>query len=248
MLTREVMMSNAERVVEDFRRRIGGVTRLHRGITVCEAFFVFACATSLTPRQIVESGRARGQSTELFARCFPNLPIISLEHNDVHPDAKIAIDRLADYPNVSCLFGNSRERMPKVTLQGDICVIDGPKDFRAIQLAFDTFERAGPAAIFIHDCNDTSPVRGFLERYVPGVFFSDDPEFRKQYGDLDQLFSDEDAEFANPAVGTLHGTYACLPRSPGCPTLKMRIMRRLYRSAYLIRRRTSPADGHDPVR
>ena len=57
-------------LVNEFQSAINGLAVEKRGIGHMEMFFVYALAVAVRPRQIIESGRARGQSTIVLARCF----------------------------------------------------------------------------------------------------------------------------------------------------------------------------------
>src|SRR4029077_15909071 len=49
------------------------------GIWESEMFLFYAAVRPYVPKQILESGRARGKSTFILARCFPDAHIISVE-------------------------------------------------------------------------------------------------------------------------------------------------------------------------
>ena len=49
---------------------------------------------------------------------------------------KIAAERLRESGNVECRFGDSLLLLPELVEAGDVVLIDGPKDFRALKLAF----------------------------------------------------------------------------------------------------------------
>jgi hypothetical protein len=53
--------------------------------------------------------------------------------------------------------------------------------------------------VFLHDFTEDLPVRRFVERHWPGVFFSDDPEFIRRFG-----------WFENPNQTPRTTTLACL--------------------------------------
>jgi predicted O-methyltransferase YrrM len=215
-------LARARELADEFQRRVGPVDKLSRGIAVSEAFFVFSTAADARPRQIVESGRALGQSTELLARCFPEVPVISVEADANHPDAAQALERLRGLPNVACLFGDARALLPELVLPGDVVVIDGPKRFRALKLAYKVLRRRQPSLIFMHDCPRGAPVRRYLEAHVPGAFFSDEHRFVQEFCRLDQ---DKDQavlrHWANPAHRpedqSYSATFACIPWRPRFP-------------------------------
>jgi hypothetical protein len=215
-------LARAGDLVAEFDRRVGDVDPVERGIAISEALFVFATVADLKPRQIIESGRALGQSTYLLGRAFPDTRIISIESNPGHPDAEPALERLQGLANVACLFGDSRVLLPHLTLPGDVVIIDGPKRFRALKLAYRVMRRRQPALVFIHDCQRGTPFRRFVETRVPWSFFSDDHRFIQQYCRLDRYL--DDAEIRRwsdpdhrPRDESYAGTFGCIPARPGFP-------------------------------
>jgi hypothetical protein len=215
-------LARARELVDEFKRRVGPVDKLSRGIAISEAFFIFSTAADARPRQIVESGRALGQSTDLLARCFPEVPVISVEADPDHPDAAQALERLRGLPNVACLFGDSRVMLPELVLPGDVVVIDGPKRFRALKLAYKVLRRRQPAMIFIHDCPRGTPIRRFLDAHVPGVFFSDERRFVQEFCHLDENLGREVLRRWSdpghwPEDHSYSATFACIPAQPGFP-------------------------------
>src|SRR5712671_2354292 len=50
------------------------------GIWESEMFLFYAAVKPFAPKQILESGRARGKSTLILARCFADARIISIEY------------------------------------------------------------------------------------------------------------------------------------------------------------------------
>ena len=206
--TIEQTLSRAEQCFEAFRQRIGEVEPARRGVQVSEIFFIYATVGDYRPRQIVESGRARGQSTCLLARCFPQVPIISVEYHADHPDVPLAARRLVGLTNVACLFGDATRLLPELAIPGDVVVIDGPKGFRSLVLALEILRRGRAELVFIHDCPRGGRLRSVVERYAPWAFFSDDPRFAERYRQLDV-----------PAKGEEnYGIFACIPARPGFPS------------------------------
>jgi predicted O-methyltransferase YrrM len=140
-------------------------------------FFFYVAVRPLAPRQILESGRMRGGSTLMLARCFPQARIVSVELNRDPTHIAIAEERLKPYGNVDLLYGDSRAVLPERLQPGDAVLIDGPKGFRALKLAAQLLRTGKPCAVLIHDFYPREPARKFVERYWPGAFFSDDPAF-----------------------------------------------------------------------
>src|SRR6266478_2455361 len=71
----------ADRLLPDFRRAIETVPRESgfKGIGPRGMFFFYAAVRPLGPKQILESGRMRGESTLMLALCFPEARIVSVE-------------------------------------------------------------------------------------------------------------------------------------------------------------------------
>ena len=163
--------------LDAFRARVAGVPYERKGILYSEIFFLYLCAKAAGARRILESGRARGQSTALLALCFPQLPIVSVEHDAASPDAAVAAQRLQGFRNVELRFGDATRILPAIAQPGDIALIDGPKGFRAVRLALRLLARGRVAMVFLHDVGPGTPERKFLERRLPGALYSDDPRF-----------------------------------------------------------------------
>ena len=68
---------------------------------------------------------------------------------------------------------------------GNVILIDGPKDFRALKLAFRLLRSGKPVAVFVHDLWLGSPARRFVDRYLPSTILSDDPRWVQKYASLD---------------------------------------------------------------
>ena len=185
ILSLATTLSSSEDLLSEFKERFRDLKGEHRGVCKTEMFFVYATISDLKPAQILESGRARGQSTYVLAKCFPEARVVSVELDTNSPDAAFAVDRLKVLPNVDCLFGDSRQLLTQHLKKGDPVLIDGPKGFRAIKLALNLLRTGLPSAVFIHDMSKGKPERRFLERYLPDAFFSDYPDFVTRYAGLD---------------------------------------------------------------
>src|SRR5260370_21519730 len=120
------------------------------GIWESEMFLFYAAVKPFGPKQILESGRARGKSTLILARCFPEARIVSVEYDRQSENAPAAEAKLKNESNVVLLYGDSGEVLPKRLQTGDSVLIDGPKDFRALKLAFDLIRTWKPYPVFVH--------------------------------------------------------------------------------------------------
>ena len=89
-------------------------------------------------------------------------------------------------------------------------LIDGPKEFRALKLAFKLLATGKPSAVFIHDLWLGKAARAFLQSHVPHAFFSDEPEFVKRYFHLDGKSGTPPADLSQGYGATL----ACIPAGP----------------------------------
>jgi predicted O-methyltransferase YrrM len=202
------VLVNADRLLPEFRAGVEAIPPQERGrgIFLSEMFLFYSVVRPLNPRQILESGRDLGGSTLALAHCFPETRIVSVEFDAASPNAAIALAKLAPYPNVECLFGDSRKVLRNLVQAGDPVLIDGPKEFRALKLALRLLRTHKPSVVFLHDFPAGSPARRFLNRHWPGAFFSDHPEFLRRFGWLDDL-GQPAFDWSRPRPTT----FACLP-------------------------------------
>lgn len=180
----------AVRELDNFRERVAGVPYERKGILYSEMFFLYLCAQRVAPRRVLESGRARGQSTLLLSNLFPDLPIISIEHDRSSPDVPVASERLRGRERVDLRFGDATRILPAEVQEGDIVLIDGPKGFRGLRLALRLLATGKPSLVFVHDCGVGTPERAFLQARVPGVLYSDAIEFARVAHVLDDACRD----------------------------------------------------------
>jgi predicted O-methyltransferase YrrM len=182
------------------------------GIWESEMLLFFAAVQPSAPRQILESGRARGKSTLILARCFPDARIISVELERDSFNASAAEAKLDPFSNVELLYGDSRKILPERLQPGDAVLIDGPKDFRGVELALELLDTGKPCTVFVHDFPRGSAWRRFVERHWASAFFGDDPLF-DGFRILDQ---DRDPRAGSEVEKTGgYGIFACFP--PGLP-------------------------------
>jgi len=186
MIAREklitLLSSDNLKKIEDL---LDGVLYEEKGVLFSEMCFLFLCSSQLGFSRIIESGRARGQSTLLLAKMFPDREIISIEHDSNSPDVDIAKQRLEGFGNVHLKFGNSIEIIPKLIQHNDIVLIDGPKGYRGVRLALKLLKSKKPLAVFLHDTTKNTSIRNFLERNIPNILYSDDLQFSQVLHTLD---------------------------------------------------------------
>jgi predicted O-methyltransferase YrrM len=179
------LLSQAERHLSAYLERTGELAHESKGIRRSEMFFFYASVADSKPARIVESGRARAQSTLVLSKLFPQALIVSLESEAASPDVAVAAERLRSCRNVECRFGDSLVLLPGMVQRGDVVLIDGPKDFRALKLALGLLHRGKPAVVFVHDLWLGSPARKFVDRYLRSALLSDDPTWVQRYASLD---------------------------------------------------------------
>jgi predicted O-methyltransferase YrrM len=211
------LLPEYQRVIETISPEAG-----FGGIWESEMFLFYAAVKPFAPKQILESGRARGKSTLILARCFPESRIVSVEYERESENAPAAEAKLKNETNVDLLYGDSREILPERSQPGDAVLIDGPKDFRALKLAVDLLRTGKPCVVFVHDFPPNSPQRKFVERNFPNAFFGDDPLFQR-FQNLD------DERDPRPNPQRRYGIFVCLP--PPLPVLDLRTRLRLFFSA-----------------
>lgn len=216
-LSDAILQATAKR--EEFRRLIAGVPYERKGILNSEMYFLWLCARTVKPKRILESGRARGQSTLILARCFPDAEILSVEYDRNSPDVTVAEKRLKDEPNVKLLFGDATRLLQDLAQPGDIALIDGPKGFRGVRFALNLLASDRLPLVFVHDTGPDTAERRFFERTLQAARYSDEPHISAATHELD----DEAATDIPPAYryaarrgdsGYGYGL-ACLPHQAG---------------------------------
>jgi hypothetical protein len=222
--TIEKIRASTAECLEPFSEIMDGVSYEDKGVLFSEVFFIYAALQDNPPKRIIESGRARGQSTLCLSLCFPDAEIVSLEFDPDTPDVPVAAERLSDRPNVRLEFGDAREKVLQWVEADDVIMIDGPKDFPAVQLAFELLQTGKPEMAFIHDCHQASRIRNFLESKYPACFFSDDEAFVELTRHLDdQCWDDMESmddqiwrpgKFCDTDSKSYGPTFACLPYCP----------------------------------
>jgi hypothetical protein len=185
----------------DFSVAVNKINYERKGILYSEMFFLYISSLKIQPKRIIESGRARGQSTLILSTIFPKCEIISIEHDQNSEDVKIAAQRLKNQKNIKLLFGDATKLLPEILENGtsDIVLIDGPKEYKAIRLALDILKFKNVKKVFIHDMLHGSPERNFLEKNIQSISCSDQPVIAKHTHKLDKNKKnlDKDIYFSN---------------------------------------------------
>lgn len=193
-VAKHVVRHATRQSVERFRQII--TTYEKRGILHSEMLAICAVCDQLDIEVIIDSGRARGQSTYTLAEYFrdTHIKIISIDWKGStyfnEEDDVFAKERLARFQNVDILYGNSSRVIPK--LIGDLAgkrvavLLDGPKGQEAVELlSVLTSKHSNIVVAFLHDTMKGTLQRQSLEDTFFRVFFTDDEEYVKSYAELD---------------------------------------------------------------
>ncbi len=221
-LSKEALVARADELLPQFEAAVADIPPEagFGGVWESEMFLFYAVVRPLAPKQILESGRARGKSTLMLAKCFPDARIVSVELDRDTENARAAEAKLKPHAHVDLLYGDSRALMLQGLQHGDAVLIDGPKDFRAMKLAVDLLATGKPSVVFVHDFPKGSGVRCFAEKNWPGVLFGDDPAFAK----FRAIDAARDPRPADARKG--YGVFAIFP--PGLPQPKWRLRLKMF--------------------
>ena len=218
-LSKAAVLERAHDLLPKFRETIANIPPEagFGGIWESELLLFYAAVQPFAPKQILESGRARGKSTLVLARCFPDARIVSVELDSASLNAAAAEAKLRPYHNVELVYGDSRQILPQRLQHGDAVLIDGPKDFRALALALDLLRTGKPCVIFVHDFPPRTPWRRFVERHWRGPFFGDDPMF-EPFRTLD-----DERDPRRDQRRRAYGVFVCLPPELPAPYWRLRL-------------------------
>src|SRR6202035_4965984 len=114
-LTKSAVAERADALLPEYREIIESIPPEagFGGIWESEMFLFYAAVKPFAPNQILESGRARGKSTLILARCFPDAHIVSVEYDRQSENAPAAEAKLKSCSNIELLYGDSREILPQ---------------------------------------------------------------------------------------------------------------------------------------
>ncbi len=239
------LLAEALRLRPDYEAKTKDVGHETKGIRRSEMFFLYAAVAARRPRRIIESGRARAQSTLVLARLFPAAAIVSLESDPHSPDVPIAAERLRACANVECRFGDSLRLLPALVEPGDVVLIDGPKDFRALRLAFRLLARHEAAVVLVHDLWLGAPARRLVDRTLPRALLSDEPAWVERYAELDRKRTPAD----RPALGrrcAYGATLGCF-EAGAAPYSQAALQARLAQGAERVQETLRRLSGRPPL-
>lgn len=226
-ITPEATWARAGELIDSFKIAIADLPYEAKGVLYSEMLFLNAAVGPDFDALILESGRARGQSTHILSLMYPAARIRSVELLRDHADATVAEARLADRPNVQLDYGDSRALLADWIEPDAVVVIDGPKGFRAIKLALDLLRTGRPRCVFVHDTYQGDPTRRFIDHHLPESLSSDAPEFVDQFKHLDDACWDNEGrdghdrwlpyQFEGRTQQSYGPTIICIPFRPGRP-------------------------------
>ncbi len=159
----------------------------NHGIINSEMLLFCSIVKYLDVNLIIESGRAKGYSTQIIAEFFrdQNKKIYSIEYNRYHRDVKHSFEKLKRSFYVKLLFGNSFNLIPDLITEECCILIDSPKDLDSIELAINSLKNPLVKAVFIHDLYKDSLCRGIAEKVFKYHFFTDNLQYVSKFRNLD---------------------------------------------------------------
>ena len=173
--------------LSSFRNSLEGINYEKGGIYNSEMLLFVSLIKHFGVNLIIESGRARGQSTKVIAENFKDsdYKIFSIEYNKYSSDVRISKEKLQNYKNINLLFGDSFKILPPLITEKCYVLIDGPKRVAAIQLAIESLKNPLVKAVFIHDLYKDSPHRKVAEKIFNDYFFTDNKNYVNIFKSLD---------------------------------------------------------------
>jgi hypothetical protein len=194
-----------------------------RGIIHSEMALLIYTVRQFGINRIIESGRARGQSTYLMAKYLPDVEIHSVELRET-PDSAYGIDRVKGFSNVTLYWGDGRDVLPWLADNSEkptAVLCDGPKGGQAVDVLLDCFSRPQVKVGFIHDMRildhgKPSPHRAAAVARLPNHLFSDHYKLVEEWSKLDAKVAEAggpcgpqfEAEFGSygPTLGVFMNT------------------------------------------
>ncbi len=201
MFYQEKLNKISLKYVEEFKSILGvNPSFEYKGIFFSEMLSIYSIIKEYKIEYIIESGRARGQSTEILCKIAKNIDIkvLSIEFDKDSPDVNICEERLKYYRDfLSLQFGDSNLIISSFRKPGinTMVLIDGPKGLNAMKLAVKCFRFDEVKFVAIHDSHrEASNLRPIIEKCFPSFHCTtDDYEFVDQFSYLDKACWEETA-------------------------------------------------------
>src|SRR5438132_10485347 len=114
-ITKSAVANRADDLLSEYQQIISNIPPEagFGGIWESEMLLFYAAVQPFAPKQILESGRARGKSTLVLARWFPDARIISVVFDRQSENAAAAEAKLKPYQNVDLLYGDDHAILPR---------------------------------------------------------------------------------------------------------------------------------------
>ena len=157
---------------------------------------------------IIDSGTGKyGLSTEIFAKCFPNKRIITIDTHQYYNNETFIKQRLKKYKNIEFIKGSTEHEMPKILHDNKgkkiSIMYDGPKGKYAYELF--KIHRQNKNVLFagFDDCGSNKNCivsYDFMKSTNEVLCWSDEDWYHDKYGYLDKnrYFVNENHEINSP--------------------------------------------------
>ncbi|MCH7928851.1 MAG: hypothetical protein IID03_12860 [Candidatus Dadabacteria bacterium] len=188
-MKKEEIISNVKLYLPQFKSVAENEPYQLRGIFTSEALLIISIIRAFGVNLLVESGRARGYSTKIFAEFFKDnsdFKIVSIDFDKSSEDTKYSEKQLKNYSNTSLVYGDANKILPKYITEECVVFIDGPKGDDALLLAADIIKNPYVKAVCIHDLHKNTFHRNICEIIFTDTFFSDDKDFVEEFSFLDK--------------------------------------------------------------
>jgi hypothetical protein len=168
-----------------------------RGILNSEMLCVCSVSEALGVDVFIESGRWRGQSTEILSRYFEGKPVI-VESIEVFRDenALHVEEKMKSRKNIRLRYGDANDVVPRLVKRyagKKIAILfDGPKGGPALDIfRLALAKNDSIVAGFFHDMRKPTEEmpnqsRREMEGIFPESFFTDDDDFVREFGSMDK--------------------------------------------------------------
>lgn len=229
---KEEFLSLCNKLAPEFLQKLKSHKFQTAGTFYAECHAFLSMCKMMDVDVILESGMARGNSTEIWARNFSG-KIITFEQtkSDYHDEVT---ERLSAYDNVEVNFQDSNvgfvEKIKQYPKSRIAIFIDGPKDIPAVQLAMRSFEFENVLFAGIHDISNPitkcRPNYGFMRHFKYHVLSTDEPSYRENFSYLDDEISDNSGAWVYNESGVSELSLdpkAILKRFPNGPGIGMAI-------------------------
>lgn len=170
-----------------FRDAISSSNPFATGMWYSELFIFALMCEYLDCDSIIESGRARGVSTEILSQYFEDsIEITSIDNRPNSEDAKIAEEKLAGARNVELKYGDSTSILSDLVGEQTAVLIDGPKNDTALQLAIELLENHNVPLVAIHDLDKDRLHRDLSELIFTNNLYTDQEDLVEAFRQYDK--------------------------------------------------------------